>query len=194
MLIKIESMVSALIKVINQSNGDRSGTILVYLFKIAKHVRAGFTFLGQQSDFLSKVYQVERGYMDYLRSGASKIAPSTGHTSIRTSVPSDNRIIQALLDRRSRQVNLLQDGNFDVFCKTINYESDEECEIDPAAKEIDIRDKDEQWRKVSRKRDFGGVVEFHKPGTEGNRIHDYLMNSEDRVAPLNTAVLEYCPL
>lgn len=187
-------MIASLVKVIKQSKSDRAGIIQNFMFRIVKHSKPGFLFLGQQGAFLNKIYQIEKEYLEEVRKESSKITPSQNHSTIRTCVPSDSRIIQALLDRRSRQVSLIQDGNHEIFCKTIHYESDEEYELDPTVKDIDLRDKDEQWRKVQTKRRFGGVIEFLKQGPEGNKIQDYLMNSEDRLAPCNTATLEYSPL
>ena len=184
-------MIDALIKVIAQAKSDRAGTIIVSLFRILKHSKPSFEIMRKQQDFLGRIYQIEREYLDSVRRETSRITSSPNHSSIRSSVPSDNRVVQTLLDRRSRQVSLIQDGNHEVFCRTIYYESDEECDIDPAAKEIDIRDKDEQWKRSTLKRNFGDMIEFFKFSADGSKAQDYLMNAEDRIAPLGTATVEY---
>lgn len=190
---QLQSLLPSLIKACNQINDGRAGTVLSYLLRTLRHSRQAFDMMADKTDFLTKIVSIEKEFLDGLRRDKSWFACSPNHTSIRSCVVHDTRSIQALLERRDSQVSLISDGKFEAYCATVHYESDEEVELDPLPKEIDLRDKDEQWRKVTLRRMFGDVVEFIKTTADGSRSQDYLMNSEDRVAMPNTATLEYLP-
>lgn len=190
-MIKTESILLSLEKAATESKGETLEIIVSYILRIVKKSQAAFDYMSGRILFWNKMRLGIREHFEGTKKPLGRPTLRINGAAAEGGSSTQTEVQKNMIDKRMLQIRLIQDRKKSDLEETIVFESDEEVDTGVQGDTVDLRDKDDCWKQVYQKRSFQNIVEYIKTGQDGSKAQDYLMNSEDRVAPAGTATIEY---